>query len=91
MKLTIIVTDKTVYKDREPCKVEVLSAPDGIHALQFDTETNTGHIEFTDSRNQEITELPNWAVVASNSYDTTVAAYESGQAAKAAAYQASRS
>lgn len=91
MKLTIIVDDQAVYKDKVSFNpVDVSAAPSNVHALQFDDATNTGHIEFKDAPNQEITELPNWAVTASNNYDTAVAAYEADQAAKRAAYLASK-
>jgi len=92
MKLTIIVSDTAVYKDSvsfDP--VDVSAVPSNVHALQFDTTTGTGHIEFKDAPNQKITELPDWAVIASNNYDTALAAYEAEQATKRAAYQASRS
>lgn len=91
MKLTIIVDDNAVYKDRVAfLPVDLSATPSNVHALQFDDATNTGHIEFKDAPNQEITELPDWAVTASNNYDTAVAAYEADQAANPAAYLASK-
>ena len=91
MKLTIIVDDKAVYKDSvsfDP--VDLSAAPANVHALQFDTDTNTGHLEFKDAPNEEITSLPDWAVTASNNHDTALAAYEAEQAAKLAAYLTSK-
>lgn len=70
MKLTIIVDDQAVYKNKvsfEP--VDLSAIPSNVHALQFDTETNTGHIEFKNSSNEAITVLPDWAVTASEKYD----------------------
>lgn len=87
MKLTIIKDDQAVYKDKvsfDPVDLSVV--PSNVHALQFDTETNTGHIEFKDAPNQTITTLPNWAITASNNYNTALAAHEADQAAKLAAY-----
>ena len=91
MKLTIIVDDQAVYKDKvsfDP--VDLSGAPSNVHALQFDTATNTGHIEFKDGQNQTITSLPNWAITASNNYDTDLAAYEAEQAAKLVVYLANK-
>ena len=74
MKLSIIVPDKTVYKDdaffteRICYRVENWAEsptadggpPANVHALQWD-ET-AGHIEFTDGTiNEIITTLPAWA------------------------------
>jgi hypothetical protein len=91
MKLTIIVDDQAVYKDKvsfDP--VDLSGAPSNVHALQFDTTTNTGHIEFKDGQNQTITSLPDWAITASNNYDTDLAAYEAEQAAKLVVYLANK-
>jgi len=91
MKLTIIPDDKSVYKDKVSFEgVDLSAVPLNIHALQFDDATNTGHIEFKDGPNQDITELPDWAITASANYETSVAAYEAEQAAKMAAYLATR-
>jgi hypothetical protein len=91
MKLTIIVDDQAVYKNKVSFSpVDLSATPSNVHALQFDTETGTGHIEFKDAPNQEITSLPDWSVTASNNYDTAVAAYETEQADKFNAYLASK-
>lgn len=92
MKLTIIVGDTAVYKDSVSFSpIDLSTVPVNVHALQFDTTTNTGHIELRDGSNEAITSLPDWAITASNNYDTALAAYEAEQATKRAAYQASRS
>jgi len=86
MKLTIIVDDNAVYKDRVAfLPVDLSATPSNVHALQFDTTTGTGHVEFKDGSNETITTLPDWAVTASTNYDTAVAAHNAAEAAKAAA------
>jgi hypothetical protein len=91
MKLALIVDDRTVYKDKVSfMPVDLSAAPSNVHALQFDTATNTGHIELKDGSNEVITSLPDWAVTASVNYDTAVAAYAADQAAKMAAYLATK-
>jgi hypothetical protein len=91
MKLTIIPDDKAVYKDKASWQgVDLSTVPINVHALQFDNATNTGHIEFKDGPNQDITELPDWAVTAATNYDTAIATYNADQAVKWAAYLASR-
>ena len=92
MKLTIIADDNAVYKDRVAFSpVNISAVPSNVHALQFDTTTNTGHIELKDGSNEVITTLPDWAVTASTNYDTAVAAHNAAEVAKAAAYQVSGS
>jgi hypothetical protein len=83
--------DNAVYKDKVSfAPIDLSSVPSNVHALQFDDVTNVGHIEYKDSPNEEITALPDWAVTASQNYESAVAAYEAEQAAKRAAYLASR-
>ena len=90
MKLTIIVDDNAVYKNTVSFSpVDLSTAPSSVHALQFDTTTNTGHIEFKDAPNQVITTLPDWAVTASNNYETALAAYQAYRAANPVVYQVS--
>jgi|TARA_B110000977_G_scaffold51588_1_gene70146 hypothetical protein len=85
MKLSIIVPDKTIYKDRPFYNERICytlenwaesptadgGPPANVHALQWD-ET-AGHIEFTDGTiNEIITTLPAWAnqaVIASELID----------------------
>jgi hypothetical protein len=62
MRLTIINDDGAVYKDNL-CflKLNLLSIPDNVHALQW--YENYGHIEYKSDtqHNENITELPSWA------------------------------
>jgi hypothetical protein len=77
MKLTIIVDDNAVYKNTVSFSpVDLSATPSNVHALQFDGATNTGHIEFKDGPNQDITQLPDWAVTASSNYDTAFADHQ---------------
>jgi hypothetical protein len=63
MKLTIIVTDSSVYKDGfsyGDLNLSDCNIPIDIYALQW--QGSSGWIEFTDSReNEQITQLPSWA------------------------------
>lgn len=80
MRLTIIPVDGTVYKDGKAYLGLDLSScgiPTDVHALQWEEyEPNKGHIEFKSSlvQNQEITELPSWAVSCINKWDEAKAA-----------------
>jgi hypothetical protein len=73
MKLTIIPSDKAVYKDGVmrasvplPLDLSSCGIPANVVALQW--EENAGWIEFVDNpdgskpQNQDITELPQWAL-----------------------------
>lgn len=69
MKLTIIISDKAVYVDGIcHANLDVSNAPSNVHALQFNSITNTGWIEFKEDAqgntqaNQIITDLPDWAL-----------------------------
>jgi hypothetical protein len=64
--------------------------PSNVNALQFDNSLNIGHIEFTDEPNQNITQLPSWAITIFNKYDDAVSAYETEQAATMESYRASK-
>jgi hypothetical protein len=64
MRLTIVVSDKTVGKDGvfySDLALDQCGIPDGVHAMQWSTDV--GFIEFDGHREPEekITELPNWA------------------------------
>ena len=52
-----------------------------IHALQWDATTNTGHIEFTDTRdNESISSFPQWAtnvVIRAEAQDTWQTTFDS--------------
>lgn len=80
MRLTIIPKDQTVYKDEVSfSELNWRGTPANIHALQW--FTNKGWIEFTAEdeisgarpANEEITELPQWAL---NALDAWNMAYE---------------
>jgi hypothetical protein len=91
MKVTIIIEDKSVYKDKKSFQISDISfIPLNVHALQFDNESNIGHIEYKDLPNEQITQLPNWAVTALQMYDTELGAYEAEQAAIVESYKSSQ-
>lgn len=46
MKVTIIQDDNAVYIDGAARKVDLSGLDPSIHALQFNTDTGKGHIEF---------------------------------------------
>jgi hypothetical protein len=72
MKLTIIPVDGAVAKDGKfyiNLNLSACNIPSDVNALQW-TES-TGWIEFTDTRlNQDINELPSWAVCCVQVWDT---------------------
>lgn len=83
MKITIIPVDSTVYKDGVSFSdLDLSAAPTNVHALQFNTESNKGWIEFIDNddgtkpQNRPITELPDWAVTACAKWDDAKSAYD---------------
>ena len=61
MRLTIIPSDFAVYIGGVPyAPLNMSSVPTNVHALQwFDT---SGWIEYTNAPNENITELPSWAI-----------------------------
>lgn len=88
MKLTIIPSDKAVYKDGMSYSNLTLSnIPTDVHALQWDN--NTGHIEYKNhiKPNESITQLPSWA---NDALTTWQQADDAEQAAKLAAEQAAQ-
>lgn len=51
MKITIVSAEKKIYVDNESFVIENWAEaciPSGISSVQFDTDTNKGHIEWTD-------------------------------------------
>lgn len=81
MKLTIIPSDNTAYKDGLAFHgLDTSAVPANVHALQFNDTTNKGHIEFVADENGElstpekITELPDWAVTVFAKWDEAKAA-----------------
>jgi hypothetical protein len=81
MKLTIIPVDGAVYKDGVSYSdLDLSSVPSDVHALQWNDVS--GWIEFTSPiSNQEITELPTWAI-------TAMTKWEEAEAARLAAEEA---
>lgn len=69
MKLTVIPSDKTVYKNNVSYSwLTLTNVPSNVHALQWNNDG--GWIEFNDgSANQEIQTLPVWA-------DSCIAAWD---------------
>lgn len=90
MQITIIRVDGAVYKDGVSFSGLDLSAiPANTHAMQFNTESNKGHIEYVmddeghTPQNMQITALPDWAVTACAKWDEAKAAEEADQQAAA--------
>jgi len=61
MRLTVIVADKSVYKNGSRYgELDLSFVPSDVHALQWFNDN--GWIEFVgDAANQSITQLPDWA------------------------------
>ena len=83
MKLTIIPSDGAVYKDGISFNgLDISSAPADVHALQFNTTSNAGWIEFVDNnngtkpQNEPITSLPDWANICLTKWDEAKAVKE---------------
>jgi hypothetical protein len=79
MKLTIIPSDKAVYKDNKSYLGLTLSGiPSDVHALQWDNDA--GWIEYKDHAkpNEYISSLPQWVndiiTIWQNAYDAEEAA-----------------
>ncbi|CAB4147658.1 hypothetical protein UFOVP507_40 [uncultured Caudovirales phage] len=76
MQLTIITIDEIVYQDGVSyTPLDVSSVPSNVHALQFDTELNSGWIEFKPDAegitaiNEELTSLPAWALTCQQKWE----------------------
>ena len=72
MQLSILPSDKAVYEDGL-CYSDLTweGTPANIHALQFNTTTSTGWLEFNDgTSNEDITVLPQWALNAEAAWQT---------------------
>ena len=76
MILTIIPIDGAVYKDGLVyTNLNLSFVPTNIHALQFNTVSNAGWLEFklddfgNKENNQVITELPEWANICLDKWD----------------------
>jgi len=79
MKLTIITSDKAVYKDSLAyLNLSLTNIPADVHALQWDNDA--GWIEYKNhvKPNEDITALPQWAndalVIWQQAYDAEQAA-----------------
>ena len=57
MRVTIIPSDGVVGVDREFRRVDMTGIDPAIHAVQFDTLTNKGEIEYNDKPNEPITSI----------------------------------
>lgn len=72
MKLTIIPSDGAVYENGI-CYSDLTwqGTPADVHALQFDTDLSYGWIEYVDGvkPNEDIFELPQWALNAEAAWD----------------------
>jgi len=81
MKITIIREDGAVYKDGTSYSgLDLTVIPSDVHAVQFNTISNKGWIEFTEDDsvnkqpNEVITSLPTWASEAITKWDDAKAA-----------------
>lgn len=90
MKLTIIPIDGAVYKDGESYSgLDLSVVPSNVHALQFNTESSAGWVEFKDDEsgekepNEKITALPAWA-------NACLTKWDEAEAARLAAEEAAR-
>jgi hypothetical protein len=90
MRLTIICEDGAVYKDGVSYSgLDLAAIPSDVHALQFNTTSNAGWIEFTQddfgdkAANEKITSLPAWATTAMAKWDDAKVAEEAAIVAAA--------
>jgi hypothetical protein len=81
-------TESDVYRD-DNVHLNIRSHTEidsNIHALQWDATTNTGHIEFTDTRdNESISSFPQWAtnvVIRAEAQDTWQTTFDSTYASQ---------
>jgi len=81
-------TESDVYLD-DNVKLNIRSHTEidsNVHALQWNAATNTGEIEFTDTRdNESISSFPQWAtnvVIRAEAQDTWESAYNTNVAAQ---------
>jgi len=76
MQLTIIRADSIVYKDGIGYSpLDLSGVPVDVHALQFNTDINSGWIEYslqpdgTTKPSEDITDLPVWATACEQKWD----------------------
>ena len=88
-KVSIIPVDGVIVIAGEAQWVDMAGAPADVHAVQWDTDTNTGEIEFTDNReNEVITSLPGWTNPIQQRHATAKQAQQNAAAAAQAAIDA---
>ena len=92
MKLTIILSDNTVYVDNQAIHdIDLSFIPSNVHALQW--KVDLGWIEFVENddftkpQNEVINELPAWANSAYNAWLTQKAKIDAANAARASQAQ----
>lgn len=92
MNLTIIPIDGTVYVEGiswSSLDLSTCGIPSNVHALQW--KNTKGWIEYIDNddgtkpANEQITELPNWAILCKDKWDEAKAAQEAAIEALAVA------
>lgn len=77
MQVSIIPNDFVVYKDGVGMKIPTMDGvPPNVHALQFNTDTGSGWIEYIKNPldvelapNTDILELPDWATLALDAWE----------------------
>lgn len=76
MKLTVIADDSTVLVDGVYAEIDLtaIPIPSNLHALQWDG--STGHIEYKDVENEDISSLPSWASDCVTTHVAAIAAME---------------
>jgi len=97
MNISIIKLDTTVVIDGLGYSdLDVSSVASTIHAIQFDTETSTGHIEHTDGTNEVITSIADYQSIVDShisqksTNDATAATEAADDAALEATYSLRR-
>lgn len=87
-RLTIIPSDATVYVGNTSIDgLDMTGVPENIHALQWNwKDSGVGEIEYNDgSQNELITELPDWATVCQEKFNTRLEEIKAEEAAAEAA------
>lgn len=81
----VMIDNNSYYNIRSHTEVD-----SSIHALQWNATTNSGHIEYTDNRdNLSVSSFPQWAtnvVIRCEAQDSWQTAYESNVNAQATAW-----
>lgn len=76
MKLTVVADDSLVLVDGVHAEIDLtaIAIPSNLHALQWDG--STGHIEYKDVENEDISSLPSWASDCVTAHGAAIAAME---------------